>query len=261
MSPSLPDAARKRLEVARLVARERGPINAVLYLVGSYVEPLTARLRELRWIVQSRLTRAPLVHVMGDSHSKTFRGHRGFVVHHLGAATAHNLKKEGSTTGSNEKLFRIINRLPQGANALLIFGEIDCRIHAYYQFRKNNEQQAISDILDMTVRNYGEVLEKIRARGIDPCVLSVAPATTVGNEYNFPYYASPEVRSQITRVFNDKLREFCEGTGFTYIDIYPLVSDENGMRLDDYADDEIHLNGKAVELVRAQLRDKRGLAL
>jgi lysophospholipase L1-like esterase len=251
----------KRLEVAGVVARGEGRLRAIVYLITSIFEPLVAPFHDLQWMLRSRLAKGSVVHVIGDSHSKTFRGHRGFIVHHIGAATAHNLKKRGSATGSNERLFHIIDRLPKAANVLLVFGEIDCRIHAYYQFRKSDEQRTLEEIIDLTLRNYGEVIDQIRDRGIDPCILSVAPATTVGNEYNFPYYATPELRGEITGAFNDGLEALCERNGWTYINLYPLVSDGRGMRREEYAADQIHLNGRVVEIVRTQLREKRGLSV
>ncbi|MEE8471395.1 MAG: SGNH/GDSL hydrolase family protein [Dehalococcoidia bacterium] len=132
-------------------------------------------------------------------------------------------------------------------------------MHAYYQFRKNDEKQKISEILDLTLSNYGEVIDEIRRLGINPCVYSVPPTATVGNEYNFPFYATPELRCEITRIFNEKLRELCRQNDYTYIDVYSKASDENGMMLQEYAGDEIHLNSRAVDLVKMELSEKLGI--
>ncbi len=91
------------------------------------------------------------------------------------------------------------------------------------------------------------------------CVYCVSPAAKVGNEYKYPFYGTPEVRSRINRTFNDKLKAFCQKNGYKFIDIYDKVADENGFMLKEYAGDEIHLNGKAVGLVRAELREKIGI--
>jgi hypothetical protein len=253
--------SRKVLTVARVIATERGIHRSAWYLLTATVVGIARVINDMYLATYSALARKPLVHVIGDSHSKTFKGSRPFVVHHIGAATAHNLKKKNNSTKSNEKLFDEIDRIRGRDILLLVFGEIDCRIHAYYQFRKNEGEQTISQILDMTISNYGDVMREIRELGMAPCICSVAPATTVGNEYNFLFYASPEVRCEITRMFNEKLAVFCRENGYTYIDIYSRVCDESGLMLPEYAEDKIHLNSRAVSIAKAELRDKLGIAV
>lgn len=236
----------------------RGIRNTVNNHILRYLSSVFYALYCHSYTLYARVLRRPVIHVTGDSHVNAFRWKKPFVAHHLGAATAHNLKKRDSATNSNQRLFKAIRRIKAKDVLILVFGEIDCRIHAYYQFRKNNEKQTINEILDLTVSNYGEVIEEIRRNGISPCIHSVSPATTVGNEYNFPFYATPEVRSEITRMFNEKLKAFCMKNGYTYIDVYSMVSDGDGMMLPEYAADKIHLNSKAIDLVKMELSGKLG---
>jgi hypothetical protein len=251
--------SRKVLIVARVIASERGVHRSAWYLLSATAVGIARLINDACLALYSAAARKPLVHVIGDSHSKTFKGNRPFVVHHIGAATAHNLKKKNNSTKSNEKLFDEIERIRRKDVVVLVFGEIDCRIHAYYQFRKNEGEQTISHILDLTVSNYGDVLQEIRELGLSPCICSVAPATTAGNEYNFPYYATPELRCEITRMFNEKLAAFCRENDYVYIDVYSNVCDENGLMLPEYAGDDIHLNTEAVSIARAELREKLGV--
>lgn len=190
-----------------------------------------------------------------------FKGYKPFIIHHLGAATAFNLIKKDSNTESNKQLFQIIRRISKKDIVLLTFGEIDCRIHTYYQFKKNNEKYSLDEIIDKTVSNYGAISHQIREKGIKLCICSVSPTTTVGNEYNVPFYASPEIRSHITRKFNEKLQEFCTIHQYPYINIYPKVSDENGIMLKEYAGDQIHLNNKVIPIVRKELNEIIGITV
>ena len=247
------------MAVARVISEEKGIQHAVWYLLGASVRGVWALITDYYLILCAVSCRKPLIHVIGDSHVKTFTKHKPFVAHHIGAATAHNLKKKDSSTKSNEKLFDLIDRIRKNDIVILLFGEIDCRIHAYYQFMKNNERQTIGEILDMTISNYGEVIEQIRERGVKPCVCSVPPATAVGNEYNFPFYATPEMRSEITRMFNERLEGLCRKNGYTYIDVYSKVSSADGLMLQEYAADKIHLNSKALSHVKTELRGKLGI--
>jgi hypothetical protein len=210
-------------------------------------------------VLYTRSLGKPLVHVIGDSHVVPFRGSMPFLAHHLGAATAYNLTKKNSTTRSNEQLFKVINKLGEKDIVMLSFGEIDCRIHIYYQHKKSNGKYSIEELIDRTISNYGEVMAQLKQRGVNFCIYCVSPATNVGNEYKYPYYGTAEVRSQINSMFNEKLRAFCHSKGYKFIDIYDRVADRDGLMLKEYAGDDIHLNRKAVRLVRSELRGKVGL--
>jgi hypothetical protein len=137
---------------------------------------------------------------------------------------------------------------------MLLFGEIDCRIHIYYQHKKSNGKYSVGELIDRTISNYGEVMAQLKQRGVSFCVHSISPATEVGNEYKYPFYGTPEIRSRINRMLNEKLKLFCDKNGYIFIDIYDRVADKNGLMLREYAGDEIHLNKKAVKLARAELR-------
>lgn len=252
--------ASKVLAVARVISEGKGLHHAVWYVLCDSIKSLGGLIYSYYLLLYSRTRNKLLIHVIGDSHVKVFRRNLPFVAHHIGAATAYNLKKKNSAINSNEKLFNIISRIGKKDTVILAFGEIDCRIHAYYQFRKNDEKYTISEILDMTVSNYGEVIEQVRALGVNPCVYSVPPATMVGNEYNFPYYATPEMRGEITRMFNEKLKEFCKRNDYVYIDVYSKVCDEKGLMLKEYAADKIHLNSKALDFVKMEINEKLGIS-
>ena len=60
---------------------------------------------------------------------------------------------------------------------------------------------------------------------------------------------------------NERLRALCERNGYRYIDVHTGFSDAGGFMLEEYAGDEIHLNGKAAEHVKRELREKLGVML
>ena len=252
--------------MAREVSRVQGRPYFYFYIILWAISPVKNGLANFGvflvdafTVLYARALGKPLVHVVGDSHVVPFRGSMPFLAHHFGATTAYNLPKKNSSTKSNEQLFKVINKLGKRDIVMLSFGEIDCRIHIYYQHKKSNEKYSVSDLIDRTISNYGEVMAQLKERGVNFCVYCVSPAAKVGNEYKYPFYGTPEVRSQINRTFNEKLRAFCQKNGYRFIDIYDKVADENGFMLKEYAGDEIHLNRKAVGLVRAELREKIGI--
>ena len=260
---NVPRGIKGTLYVARAVSKEKGRPYFFIYIILWAISPIRNGLTNFRvffvdtfTVLYARALKEPLIHVVGDSHVVPFRGSMPFLAHHLGAATAYNLNRKNNTTRSNEQLFKVIDKLGKKDIVMLSFGEIDCRIHIYYQHKKSNGKYSIDELIERTVTNYGEVMAQLKERGVNFCVYCVSPATKVGNEYKYPFYGTPEIRSQINRAFNEKLRAFCEKNGYTFIDIYDWVSDKNGLMLEEYAGDDIHLNKKAVRLVREELRVK-----
>lgn len=235
-------------------ARRRGLrySTAVLArLTTRWVMTWPERIHDAYCFLYARVTSRPLIHVIGDSHTRVYRMARPFVVHHLGGATAHNLGKPNSTTRSYEQLFRIVKRINLRRDILLlIFGEIDCRIHIHYQYEKQEGKRTVLQLIDQTIERYGAVIQQLRYLGANVCVHGVAPAARQENIYQYPFYGSPEVRSQISRLFNQQLKQFCTRHGYPYVDIYSQVADASGFTLPEYAGDEVHLNKKARALVR-----------
>jgi len=195
------------------------------------------------------------IHVIGDSHALVFGKSKLFSVHHIGPATAYNLKNENSSTNSNQKLFGIIEKINEFKDiVILVFGEIDCRIHIYYKYMMSNKTTPISELIDKTVSNYGMVLKQLREININFLVCGIPAAGFEENIYKYPFYASPEIRTKIFYEFNERLKNFCGKNNYKYINIYPIVSDKNGFLLQEYADDNVHLNEKIIPFIEDWLR-------
>jgi hypothetical protein len=207
------------------------------------------------YFLQSRLLRKTFIHVLGDSHVGAFRSSKIFLVHFIGAATAYNLRQKKSSTHSNKKLFRIIKRIDKKRDTvILVFGEVDCRIHIYYQYRKNKGKYTIDQLIENTILSYGEVLKELSDMGINFFVYGVPPAAKQGNIYKCIFYAPPKKRSEISRKFNGRLKKYCQDKGYKYIDIYSKTCDAEGFIKRQYSvDDGVHLNGKAMKFVISDL--------
>jgi lysophospholipase L1-like esterase len=260
---NVPQGIKGTLYMARAVSKEKGRPYFYFYIILWAISPIRNGLTNFRiffvdafTVFYARALNKPLIHVIGDSHVVPFRGSMPFLAHHLGAATAYNLNKKNNTTKSNEQLFKVIDKLGKKDIVMLCFGEIDCRIHIYYQHKKSDGKYSMEELINRTLSNYGEVMAQLRERGVNFCVYCVSPATKVGNEYKYPFYGSPEIRSQINRMFNEKLRAFCQKNGYAFVDIYGRVADKDGLMRKEYAGDDIHLNKKAVGLVRAEMKAK-----
>jgi lysophospholipase L1-like esterase len=203
----------------------------------------------------------PSLFVIGDSHSNVFKFSSLFRVIYIGPATAHNLIKKKSSTGSSQKIQKIIKMLKKGDILILVFGEIDCRIHIYYQFKKNQGKTSISELIDTTIQNYGKCLKTIQGQGIEICVCGITPVGNERNIYNYLFYAERSIQSSIYQEFNRKLKSYCDLSGIQFLNIYPIVSDEEGLILKDYSDDGVHLNKKILPKIENMLYSKYGVKL
>lgn len=210
----------------------------------------------------NRIKNFPLIYVVGDSHTLSFSLHSPYITHHLGAVTAFNILKENSSTGSKEKLFSIANIINKKKDVLmLVFGEIDCRIHVYRKFKKSKETIAMETIIDQTIDNYFIAIEKLKKMGINVVIYGVPPANYQQNVYSYDYYAEPDVQAKIKNSFNTKLKNKCDQNGLKYLEVFHEFSDNKGFILKEYSQDELHLNDKILPYVNDWYRKQMNLLI
>jgi hypothetical protein len=260
------------LRLGLAVARERGIFYVVKYEISSDVDALLTQANHVCSFLYARVLDKPLIHVIGDSHSWAFKRNRSFIVHNIGPATAYNLNKTNSTVRSNEKLFDVIRGINKKKDVvILVFGEIDCRVHFFNQYKKSKEKVSIDELMDKTISNYGDVLGQLSDAGVNFIVYGILPAakhiirypvyTTEGmkkelsDEFknNYPYRATPEMRCTINKKFNMRLKSYCFDHGYKFIDIYPVVADKDGFISDAFTADEIHVNGRIMPFIKESL--------
>jgi hypothetical protein len=209
----------------------------------------------LRSLLRSRVDPRPVVHVMGDSHVGIFLKKKPFVAHWFGPATAYRLKSPTSTTGSNRRLLRVLRHVVREKDkVLLVFGEIDCRVHIYNQHVRSGGALSLQDVVDDTVSSYGVVLDRMDRMGTDFYVASVPPAAEEGNIFGVPNYPPIAVRSIINRVFNERLSDYCADHGYRFVDVYSRVVDSEGFIRSEFScDDGTHLKPEAIRFFREGL--------
>lgn len=196
--------------------------------------------------------------VVGDSHGNIFEHLEGFTVKlFLAGPTAYNIAKENSTLKTKQKIADVLNSIDKQKDTLILsFGEIDCRIHIYYQHKK--QSIPMSTLIDRTVEKYGAFLDQLRVLDVKFIVCGIPPA---GHQENivanpdgtpvYPWYASPDVQADIYREFNDKMKLFCQSRGYRYLDIYSKTVGPDGHILPEYAypADDTHLGPKAIPIL------------
>ncbi len=208
------------------------------------------------WRLYYRARGRPLIRVIGDSHCGPYRGAACFHVHHISPATAHNLCEPKSTTNSHEQLMSVVRNMDLDREyAMLVFGEIDCRIHIYGQFKRRKEKVSITELIGNTIERYGRVMRELRELGTRVIVHGIIPATHQGNRYKVEHYATPDMHLRIYREFNARLREFCAENDFLFVDIQDATADAEGFIAPEFAHGDAHLNRKVVPIVRRILAE------
>lgn len=203
----------------------------------------------LKW--QAKRHNRAIIHVIGDSHLRPFVFRTPFLLHHISQATAYNLNKDDSFSQSKKYLNSFLPSINKQRDVLLlVFGEIDARVHIYLHYEKNDKRTSIEKLIDATVDKYGETIIGLKDLGFAVSVHGIPPAAPKDFESNLPFLGSPEQRSDISRIFNTKLRQFCRKSGVPFIDMQSIAADEKGFIKKEYAADEVHLNSKVVPFAR-----------
>ena len=210
-------------------------------------------------MLEANMFNRAVIHVIGDSHLRPFVFKRPFSLHHISQATAYNLNKDSSFSQSKRYLNSFLPAINKQRDVLLlVFGEIDARVHIFLQYEKNNGKISIERLIEATVEKYGETIRRLKDEGFAVCVHGIPPAARKDFESNLPFLGSPEQRSQISRDFNRKLGALCRRSGVTFIDMQSIAADENGFMKKEYAADEVHLNTRVVSFVRDKIVDAFG---
>lgn len=245
---------KKNFELSRLAWLQRhGSVYFPFWDMVFRYPPLALFNALLR--LRARMFNSCIIHVIGDSHVKPFIYKCPFLVEHISQATAHNLVKENSFTRSAEFLRMFLSRIDRRRDVvLLVFGEIDARVHIYLQYGKSGKTVSIDTLLDRTVERYGQAITAIKQDGFAVCVHGIPPAASKEFITALPFAGKARERSVISRRFNEKLRDFCRSVDVPYIDIQSIASDENGFIKKFYLADEVHCNSRIVPFTRQAIK-------
>ena len=207
----------------------------------------------------SRVFCRSLVHFIGDSHVFSYCKGRFFRAHHIGPATAYKLASEFSTTNSRHKLLVELRKVNKKRDiVVLVFGEIDCRMHINKQFIISGGKISLKELIEETINKYGIALKEVSQSGYSFLVYGILPAATQGNIYENPYYADKPVRLIINREFNKQLKDFCNRNGYRFLDVQAIFADESGFISEHFSNDGLHLNKMATPILEKMLSIKVG---
>jgi hypothetical protein len=214
----------------------------------------------------------PLIHCIGDSHSLFFHGEDNvyfslessqrndsllpyFKVYPIGPALAYNLYKEAESSKWRDIIFSLLgNRIPNSSYVLLCFGEIDCRCHLLKQAFLQNKP--IEEIVKICVDRYFDFVLEVKEKGFNVMIWgAVASALdTVVEDKGFPRFGTNKERNKTASIFNKELFSLCLKKDIPFISIFNNLVDEEGVTIEDYYMDQIHLSQRAMPLALEKIR-------
>lgn len=186
-------------------------------------------------------------YVIGDSHTFPYGRIDRSVIRYLGAITANRV---GTDAGFLD--YRAFG-VGHGATALVIFGEIDVRLHV---LRVASEtKMPIQNVLDAVVGQYMAAVDReFRVSGARrQIVAAVVPPYPRTSDDTVSVFGSPVERIGVTRSFNSRLQVACQRFDFGYLDQHTPFAAPDGAMDPRYTDDGHHLSPRHADVLAAQI--------
>jgi hypothetical protein len=112
-----------------------------------------------------------------------------------------------------------------------MLGEVDCGFLIWYRAQKY--RVSVEDQLDESFRNYAAFLDEIRERGRYQVIIAAVPPPTLLDgqvwgdvaDARKEIHASLAERTELTKVYNERLRGWTQRTGRSFLDYEADVLD------------------------------------
>jgi hypothetical protein len=170
---------------------------------------------------------------VGDSHSEVFRyieqrrlvPRARFDVYSVGGATAQGAVNPNSKTDALRLFSARLEKARPWQRLLFQLGEVDCGFVIWYRAKKYN--QSVELQLENSLGRYLEFLVLVRTRGFLQMTVLSAPLPTIGDGQTWGKVADARKeitvpqreRTQLTLVYNERLRMACLESGFGFLDV------------------------------------------
>ncbi len=168
-----------------------------------------------------------MIHCIGDSHSAVFSGEEKmqptwpepasnllpyFTSYRIGPATAYQLANKQQLI---EYLISTIRFNPDD-RLMFCFGEVDIRAHLIKQSQM--QDRPVEDLVIECVSRYVSALEYYKKFDVD--ILVWGPIASWSDEKVYtggPSFGTNVERNNVTKLFNDYLKNECDDVGFEFI--------------------------------------------
>jgi hypothetical protein len=203
-----------------------------------------------------------MIYCIGDSHSAFFSGQEKmqpcwpefskdiipyFKTYRIGPATAYQLSRKKTII---KNILQTIN-FKESDKIMFCFGEVDIRAHLVKHYLLTDE--SIEDIVKNCVSRYIKSILFYKKYKIDLIVWGPIASWNDKKLYKGPSFGTNIFRNQVTRIFNDFLKEECKINNLIYVSFFESMLNQdyttNVDFLDDWEDSHIHLSQNAMPSV------------
>jgi hypothetical protein len=161
----------------------------------------------------------------------------------IGASTAYHAKKHIATIKKVLNEFGSFDK--RNDIVLLVFGEVDIRMHVYIQVAK--QKRSMEDIVNEIADRYLAAVSILLSEKFNIALYGcIASWIRLDDGENRTMYGAIKQRNGATRLFNDRLISFCKEQCIPYISIFEemlLDNDETDLR---YLDTNFMGNGNGL---------------
>ena len=197
-----------------------------------------------------------MIYCFGDSHVSIFSGKDGIIpmweLHlpntwdklpqfrtcRLGAFLAYSIGREEHR--GRKMLFEALKEIPEKSKVLLIFGEIDCRVHSLKQAQI--QQKSLSEIVIDCVMKYFKTIKIISEMGYEVIVFGGIPNGSTIVEHH-----------EAARLFDFYIKQECSKTNVFCLSIWDKLINEHGKISGKYYMDSYHMSQAAMPLILEKL--------
>ncbi len=208
-----------------------------------------------------------MIHAIGDSHSAVFSGKEEmqpiwpqrsddttpyFKSYRIGPATAYQLHNK--TPIINDIIQYNVNK--ENDYVMFCLGEVDARAHLIKQ--AEHHQVPISISVEECVNRYFKVVQQYKNLGYKIIIWGVIASWHPDKEYTGgPSFGTMELRNNVTKLFNDKIKELCLANDIKFVSIFDKMTFQNDLGdyitkheyLDNWDGCHMHLSQTSMPLI------------
>jgi hypothetical protein len=191
----------------------------------------------------------PIIHVIGDSHSREFSQIPGCVIQWIESVTMHRVGRDGFSA-----IYLPAFGVKEEEVAVFTFGEIDARCHIGRQ--RDLFNQNVDDVIEtLAIKYLNTILQnRLLYNKVTCIVYSVTPPTYRGGcNLELPFYGSIEDRIMITKKLNARLADLCAQVGILFLDVYNDYAGPDGTLNTALSDGSVHINAACSQFIQAKL--------